>query len=234
MSASAEHEKTATRYRFGLFEADSGSGELRKSGVRLRLQAKPFRVLLCLLERPGELVTREEFQQRLWGDDTIIDFDHSLGTAFNKLREALRDSADNPSFICVIASSFFAIKTRHNRHRQKGADVNRGAISIRGERYSRSRTIPIGPDLRARLPQYQHGLSKVPGEILFLVGKDGKALNEDVLRVALRKLRRLAGIQRYDGAIYQPGNRETRARAAPPPASANPTLLVPCITHNFG
>ena len=56
-------------------------------------------MLLCLLERPGELVTREELQQRLWGDDTIVDFDHSLGTALNKLREALRDSADNPHFI---------------------------------------------------------------------------------------------------------------------------------------
>ena len=79
MSASAEHqEKTAARYSFGLFEADSGAGELRKSGVRLRLKAQPFRVLLCLLERPGELVTREELQQWLWGDDTIVDFDHSL------------------------------------------------------------------------------------------------------------------------------------------------------------
>lgn len=60
-------------------------------------------MLLCLLERPGELVTREELQQRLWGDDTIVDFDHSLGTALNKLREALRDSADNPPFIETLA-----------------------------------------------------------------------------------------------------------------------------------
>ena len=104
MSTSAEYQKkTAAQYRFGLFEADSGSRELRKSGVRLRLQAQPFRVLLCLLERPGDLVTREELQQRLWGDDTIVDFDHSLGTALNKLREALRDSSDNPHFIETLA-----------------------------------------------------------------------------------------------------------------------------------
>lgn len=104
MSASEKYqEKTAAQYRFGLFEADSGSGELRKSGVRLRLQAQPFRVLLCLLERPGELVTREGLPQRLWGDDTIVDFDHSLGTALNKLREPLRDSADNPPFIETLA-----------------------------------------------------------------------------------------------------------------------------------
>jgi Tol biopolymer transport system component/DNA-binding winged helix-turn-helix (wHTH) protein len=104
MPVSAENqEKTAARFRFGLFEADSGSGELRKSGVRLRLQAQPFRVLLCLLERPGELVTREEIQQRLWGSDTIVDFDHSLGTAINKLRDTLGDSAENPRFIETLA-----------------------------------------------------------------------------------------------------------------------------------
>jgi Tol biopolymer transport system component/DNA-binding winged helix-turn-helix (wHTH) protein len=96
-------EKTASRFCFGLFEADAESGELRRSGIRIRLQAQPFRVLICLLERPGEVVTREEIQQRLWGDDTIVDFDHSLGTAINKLREALGDSAENPRFIETLA-----------------------------------------------------------------------------------------------------------------------------------
>jgi Tol biopolymer transport system component/DNA-binding winged helix-turn-helix (wHTH) protein len=104
MPAPAEHqEKTASKFRFGLFEVDPESGELRKSGIRIRLQAQPFRVLICLLERPGEVVTREEIQQRLWGTDTIVDFDHSLGTAINKLREALGDSADNPRFIETLA-----------------------------------------------------------------------------------------------------------------------------------
>ncbi|MGC2638850.1 MAG: winged helix-turn-helix domain-containing protein [Acidobacteriaceae bacterium] len=104
MPVPAEHqEKTATRFRFGLFEADAEAGELRKSGIRIRLQAQPFRVLVCLLERPGEVVTREEIQQRLWGSDTIVDFDHSLGTAVNKLREALGDSAENPRFIETLA-----------------------------------------------------------------------------------------------------------------------------------
>lgn len=104
MPAPVEHqEKTASRFRFGLFEADAESGELRKSGVRIRLQAQPFRVLICLLERPGEVVTRDEIQQRLWGADTIVDFDHSLGTAINKLRESLGDSAENPRFIETLA-----------------------------------------------------------------------------------------------------------------------------------
>jgi len=104
MSAPVEHqEKAASKFRFGLFEAEVDSGELRKSGLRIRLQAQPFRVLICLLERPGEVVTREEIQQRLWGNDTIVDFDHSLGTAVNKLREALGDSAENPRFIETLA-----------------------------------------------------------------------------------------------------------------------------------
>lgn len=104
MPAPVEHqEKAASRFRFGLFEADAETGELRKSGIRIRLQAQPFRVLICLLERPGEVVSRDEIQQRLWGADTIVDFDHSLGTAINKLRESLGDSAENPRFIETLA-----------------------------------------------------------------------------------------------------------------------------------
>jgi Tol biopolymer transport system component/DNA-binding winged helix-turn-helix (wHTH) protein len=86
-----------------LFEANLGTGELRKSGIRIRIQAQPFRILSMLLERPGEVVTREEIQQRLWGNDTVVDFDHSLGTAVNKIREALGDSAENPRFIETLA-----------------------------------------------------------------------------------------------------------------------------------
>lgn len=88
---------------FGLFEADLQSGELWKAGKRVKIQSQPFKVLVALLERPGEIVSREELQLRLWGKDTIVDFDHSLGTAINKIREALGDSADNPRFIETIA-----------------------------------------------------------------------------------------------------------------------------------
>ena len=98
-----EKRQDAAKVQFGLFEADLATGELRKSGVRIRLQAQPFRVLSFLLERPGEIVTREEIQQRVWGSDTIVDFDHSLGTAINKIREALGDSAENPRFIETLA-----------------------------------------------------------------------------------------------------------------------------------
>jgi len=85
--------------RFGVFEVDLRAGELRKQGVRIKLQEQPFHVLTVLLQRPGEVVTREELRSQNWPADTFVDFDNSLNTAINKLREALGDSADNPRFI---------------------------------------------------------------------------------------------------------------------------------------
>jgi len=85
--------------RFGTFEVDLRAGELRKQGVRVKLQEQPFQVLTVLLQRPGEVVTREELRNHSWSPDTFVDFDNSLNTAINKLREALGDSADNPRFI---------------------------------------------------------------------------------------------------------------------------------------
>src|ERR1700688_318482 len=90
-------------FRFGAYEADPASGELRKSGIRLRVQEQPFQVLIVLLERPSEVVTREEPRQKLGPADTFVDFDHSLNTVINKLREALSDSAANPRFIETLA-----------------------------------------------------------------------------------------------------------------------------------
>jgi Tol biopolymer transport system component/DNA-binding winged helix-turn-helix (wHTH) protein len=97
------HSVGAGRVQFGVFEADLEAGELRRSGVRVRLQSQPFKMLAVLLEHPGEVVTREKLQHELWGADTTVDFDHSLGIALNKLREALGDSAENPRFIETLA-----------------------------------------------------------------------------------------------------------------------------------
>lgn len=88
--------------RFGPFEADLRIGELRKHGVRLRLHGQPLRVLGVLLERPGELVTREELRARLWGADTFVDFEHGLNAAVNKLRAALGDPTDHPRYIETV------------------------------------------------------------------------------------------------------------------------------------
>jgi DNA-binding winged helix-turn-helix (wHTH) protein len=85
--------------RFGVFEVDFQGGELRKRGVKLRLSGQPFQVLVTLLDKPGQVVTRDELRKKLWDSDTFVDFEHSLGTAINKIREALGDSADSPRFI---------------------------------------------------------------------------------------------------------------------------------------
>jgi DNA-binding winged helix-turn-helix (wHTH) protein len=89
--------------RFGVFELDLNAGELRKSGVKLRLQEQPFQVLALLLDRAGQVVTRDELQQKLWPSDTFVDFDHSLNTAINKVREALGDSASSPRYVETLA-----------------------------------------------------------------------------------------------------------------------------------
>ncbi|MBA2604391.1 MAG: PD40 domain-containing protein [Acidobacteria bacterium] len=88
--------------RFGVFEVDLRSGELRKSGARLNLQQQPLQLLSVLLEQPGELVTREELRKRLWPDDTFVDFDHGLNAAVKRLRDTLGDSADSPRFIETV------------------------------------------------------------------------------------------------------------------------------------
>ncbi len=89
--------------RFGVFEVDLAAAELRKNGLKLRLQGQPFQVLALLLERPGEIVSREDLRQKLWASDTFVDFDHSLNTAINKVREALGDSASSPRFVETLA-----------------------------------------------------------------------------------------------------------------------------------
>jgi len=87
------------RVRFGSFELDLAAGELRKSGLKIRIQGQPLEILALLLERPGEVVTREELQRKLWPSDTIVDFEHGLNKAINRLREALADSSENPRFV---------------------------------------------------------------------------------------------------------------------------------------
>jgi len=91
------------RLRFGVFELDLRAGELRKHGLRVRLQEQPFQVLAMLLEHAGEVVTREELQKKLWSADTFVDFDHGLNKAINKIREALSDSAESPRFVETVA-----------------------------------------------------------------------------------------------------------------------------------
>jgi len=91
-------------YEFGVFTVEVTAGELRKHGVRLKVQERPFQLLVCLLEKPGEIVSRDELRQRLWPDGTFVDFDHNISSAINKLRTVLNDSASNPRFIETVGS----------------------------------------------------------------------------------------------------------------------------------
>ena len=90
------------KIRFGPFELDAKAGELRKSGRRIRLQDKPLRLLVALLEQRGEVVTREELRERLWPGNIVVEFDNGLNNAANKLRAALADSANEPKYIETV------------------------------------------------------------------------------------------------------------------------------------
>src|SRR5215469_13580416 len=97
--AQAATPSTPRLVRFGIFEADLSAGELRKGGSKIRLQEQPLQILAMLLERPGQIVTREELRSRLWPGDTFVDFEHGVNSGVARLRDALGDSADNPHYI---------------------------------------------------------------------------------------------------------------------------------------
>src|SRR6266581_3964775 len=98
-----EGHHLAGRLRFGVFEVDLRAGELRKHGLKIKIQEQPFQVLAMLVDHAGEVVTREELQEKLWPADTFVDFDHGLNKAINKIREALSDSAESPRFVETVA-----------------------------------------------------------------------------------------------------------------------------------
>ena len=89
--------------RFGLFELDLQAAELRRNGTRIKLQEQPFRILELLLQRPGEVVSRDELRNSLWPQDTFVDLDHSLNAAIRRVRNALGDSAENPRFVETVS-----------------------------------------------------------------------------------------------------------------------------------
>jgi len=95
-------ERRRSIFRFGAFEMDLNAWELRKNGIRLKLQGQAFQILAALVENAQKVVTRDELRRRIWDEDTFVDFDHSLNNSIQKLREVLNDSADNPRFIETI------------------------------------------------------------------------------------------------------------------------------------
>ena len=151
--------------RFGVFELDLRAGELRKNGLRVRLQQQPFAVLAMLLEHPGEVVTREELQKKLWPADTFVDFDHGLNKAINKIRGALRDSAESPRFVETVARRGYRFLAEVRVG--DGAPVRRAAspaqqpdlVSQLGDR----------PDLASTFASVEHFLQPIAWKILALV-----------------------------------------------------------------
>ena len=142
--------------RFGLFELDRRAGELRKAGVRISLQPQPFRVLSMLVERPGELVTREELRLQLWPDDTFVDFQHGLNAAVNRLRETLGDSAETPRFIETLP---------RRGYRFIGSVDGTGAASQSGER-----TADSAEPRAAGVPPHRRPMAVAAAIALVVVG----------------------------------------------------------------
>jgi len=130
--------------RFGVFEADLSTGELRKNGVKIRLQEQPFQILAFLLARPGELVTRQDLRDKLWSNDTFVDFDHSLNTAINKLREALGDSASSPRFVETVA--------RRGYRFLGSVESAQPVPDVKSEPSQATPNVPFHPELEVPLP----------------------------------------------------------------------------------
>ena len=106
------------RVQFGLFEADLSVGTLSKRGIQIKIQEKPFQILRILVQRRGELVTRDELRRQLWPADTFVEFDEGLNTAIGKLRNALGDSAERPAFVETVRGKgyrFIASLSDHAR-----------------------------------------------------------------------------------------------------------------------
>jgi cholera toxin transcriptional activator len=154
---------TISKYRFGPFEADVKAAELRRDGTRLRLQLQPFQVLVALLESPREVVTREQLRQRLWPQDTFVDFDHGLNTAINKLRDVLGDSAANPRYVETIAKRgyrFLPEVTAVQEHAQGAASVTPVVPEIVRPQGSSTHTVVAQPQ-ESELPRASRRTSRM-------------------------------------------------------------------------
>jgi len=147
------------RYRFGAYEADVATGELRRQGIRLRLNAQPFQVLCLLLDRPGELLTRDEIAHALWPDGVNVDADHGVHSAVNRIREALGDSATSPRFIETLARRGYRFVAAVERIPPKGSARPHSSPDLI------QTSVPAGESLRIlttpdELPRVRHPIPR--------------------------------------------------------------------------
>ena len=144
--------------RFGVFELDLRAGELRRQGHKVKLQEQPFRVLTQLLEKPGEVVTREELRNRLWPADTFVDFDHSLNAAIRRLRDALGDTADSPTFVETVARRGYRFL----------APVSLGSVNGNG---SGETLAIVSPPVSPSIPRHRWWIiTSIVGLVLVILG----------------------------------------------------------------
>src|ERR1700722_20409939 len=151
------------RYRFGVFEADAPEGELRRQGVRIKLNAQPFQVLVMLLQRPGELLTREEISRELWPDGTFVDYEHGVNSAVNRIRDALGDTAGNPRFIETLARRgyrFVAPVERIIRNEDSSATAAESTLSDSSEQ-----TLAEQQSQPRSEPQFLSGILSSPEDL---------------------------------------------------------------------
>lgn len=155
-------ETLAPQVRFGTFELDVRRGELREGDRVVLLQEQPFRILLMLVERDGEIVTREEIQKQLWPDDTVVEFDQSINAAIKKLRKALGDSADEPTYIRTVAKQGYRLMVSVERVRENGtvnaATPAEQTVSAKISRGAHSRWAVVGGRGRRRLSGHRGDL----------------------------------------------------------------------------
>src|SRR5580693_8181146 len=155
MSNRGKDAGPARRYRFGIFEVDAHTGELRRQGVRIKLNAQPFLVLLLLLGRAGQLLTREEIARELWPDGTFVDYEHGVNSAVNRIREALGDAASSPRFVETLARRGY----RFVAPVELVASLDRAAGLADAKADS-------GPALRGRILATPEELPKVPHPVV--------------------------------------------------------------------
>lgn len=152
-------------YRFGVFEADAATGELRRKGVRVRLHAQPFQVLLMLLERPGELLTREEICRELWPEGMFVDYEHGVNSAVNRIRDALGDTASNPRFVETLARRGYRFLVPVERLVPGGAQPADGTEHPEQAARAAAEVIPevaAGTESRLRILATPEDLPKTP------------------------------------------------------------------------
>jgi cholera toxin transcriptional activator len=156
--------RTIQRFRFGVFEADASRGELRRQGVRVKLNAQPFQVLCLLLNRPGELLTREEISRELWPDGTFVDYEHGLNSAVNRIREALGDTAGSPRFIETLARRGYRFVAPVERISARGETpaVAAAPASAEGAAQANSPTDSARPETRGHILALPYELPDTP------------------------------------------------------------------------